>query len=963
MKTLSIKSLIVFLLFISYPFAQLAAEWNSFVINFDKSLFGRGAQTWQINPYNTTWTYFGNSNGLLQFDGSTWKIFQLNNHTSVRSVLSSSLQERIYVGGINEFGYFKPVSSGEMVYHCMSDSLSEQEQQIGNIWGIHEADNILYFQADGCIVKYLNGKYTHIPSEQKIDCSNIINGILYLGTNQGVKVLVGNTLFPLQGADLLANERIRGIVPYKDGIIIATAYNGLYYWDKQSLTPFTTGAEEFMQKNEVFCIASDDNMLAIGTIHKGILLIDINTHLVKYFNENNGLRNNTVLSVAFDSSGNLWAGLDNGINYLCINSPFTNLYSYPHSFGSGYTAAVKDDIIYLGTNRGLYYTSFPIVIDDNLPNIRTVPQSSGQVWDLCTIGDELFCLHDRGLFLVENNELHRISDLTGIWTCQQVADNSNRMFVGVYDGMYLFEKTDNKWHLKHKIIGLDESCRLFEQESPQILWVQDGDKIMRVELNRDLSIVKSKKRYGVSDGLPESKGINIAQIKDHIYFTSSNGIFQYDELGDKIEAANDINQLLNGATSYSCVKEYENKLISLSSHELCIANLNTYKKGMETAIHSIHQSILELIPTFVKIITISDSLFIIPNENGFALFTTPEKKRKSNLQHSVFIQSIYLTYPKDSLIYTANYLDCKPDLQINYENNSIRFEYGQSLYSLYDDIRYQYRLNKGDWSDYTFTNTKEYSNLPEGDYLFEVKIIHPDGTASQDEISFSVLAPWYRSPLAYVFYAVLAGCFLWLIYLWEDKRLRKKRLQIETEKNKELHKMEKVYEAEKERQERQIMELEKEKLQHDLQHKSQEMANLMINFVRKNEMLNEIKQEVIKVSATLKGEAAKEGKRQLMIINSKIDSNIQSDEVLKRIEEQFDLIHNNFMKRLNTKHPDLSLNERMMCAYLIMNLSTKEIAPLLNISVRGVETIRYRLRKKFNLQREDSLTEYLNHEV
>ena len=134
----------------------------------------------------------------------------------------------------------------------------------------------------------------------------------------------------------------------------------------------------------------------------------------------------------------------------------------------------------------------------------------------------------------------------------------------------------------------------------------------------------------------------------------------------------------------------------------------------------------------------------------------------------------------------------------------------------------------------------------------------------------------------------------------------------------------------------------------------------MINFVRKNEELNERKQEVIQVSATLKGEAAKEGKRQLMIINSKIDSNIQSDEVLKRIEEQFDLIHNNFMKRLNTKHPDLSLNERMMCAYLIMNLSTKEIAPLLNISVRGVETIRYRLRKKFNLKREDSLNEYLN---
>ena len=91
-----------------------------------------------------------------------------------------------------------------------------------------------------------------------------------------------------------------------------------------------------------------------------------------------------------------------------------------------------------------------------------------------------------------------------------------------------------------------------------------------------------------------------------------------------------------------------------------------------------------------------------------------------------------------------------------------------------------------------------------------------------------------------------------------------------------------------------------------MQHKSQEMANLMINFVRKNEMLTEIKSEILKVSALLKGEGAREGKQQLILINNKIDGNIQSDEVLKRIEDQFDLIHNNFMKRLHAKHPELS---------------------------------------------------------
>ena len=295
--------------------------------------------------------------------------------------------------------------------------------------------------------------------------------------------------------------------------------------------------------------------------------------------------------------------------------------------------------------------------------------------------------------------------------------------------------------------------------------------------------------------------------------------------------------------------------------------------------------------------------------------------------------------------------------------NSVRFDYALSFFAVGDDVRFQYRLNKGSWSDFTTVRTKEYSNLSEGEYTFEVKAVFPDGTTSSDTIAFRILPPWYRSAAAYVCYIILALLALWYVYRWDDVRVKRKKQQAVIEKDKELHDMEREYEEEKARQEKQIMQLEKEKLEYDLQHKSQEMANLMINFVRKNEMLTEIKSEILKVSALLKGEGAREGKQQLILINNKIDGNIQSDEVLKRIEAQLDLIHNNFMKRLHAKHPELSHNERMMCAYLKMNLSTKEIAPLLNISVRGVETIRYRLRKKFALEREDSLTDYLSNKL
>ena len=159
------------------------------------------------------------------------------------------------MGGINEFGYYEPDTDGSLAYHCMSDTLESSVRFLGNVWGIHETDNILYFQGDGCVVKYLNGKYTAIEMNAKIDCSNMVNGILLHRYGQRRMAFGWKHFFPLQGADALASKRIRGIIPYKKGVLVVTAYNGLYYCDGRTMEPFITGAEEFMRENEVFCVA------------------------------------------------------------------------------------------------------------------------------------------------------------------------------------------------------------------------------------------------------------------------------------------------------------------------------------------------------------------------------------------------------------------------------------------------------------------------------------------------------------------------------------------------------------------------------------------------------------------------------------------------------------------------------------------------------------------------------------
>ncbi|HOK36070.1 MAG TPA: transcriptional regulator [Paludibacteraceae bacterium] len=955
-----------FFLMISLNFLfcpKIYAEWNSFIINYDKNLYGKGSQTWQIVPYDTRWVYFANKNGLLEFNGILWNLFPLNTGSDARSVYPSKRQQRIYVGSINELGYFEPNEKGKLNYICLSDSFDIANLQIGNIWKIYENDNILYFQGDNKIIKYLNGKFFPIEAHRKIECSDLVNGVIYIGTEEGVWVLVGNTFSPLQGAESLISKRIRGVVPYGKGILIVTAYDGLYYYDEHTLKPYLTGFENFMKQNEVFCAASSEQLIALGTIHGGILLINNQNHTVKYFNENNGLQNNTVLSLTFDKWNNLWAGLDNGIDYICLNSPFTNLYSYPYSYGTGYAALLSDNYLYLGTNRGLYYTKYPVEMVEGQPNISPVPSSSGQVWDLCNIDNNLFCCHDRGIFQIKGTNLHRIGNITGVWSCKPISGRKDRIYAGTYDGLYLLEKKDNKWKVMRKIEGFFDSCRFFEEETSNILWIFNTEKPIKITLDSSLTQVVNIKKYDTQNGLPCNRNIYISKIKGEIYFATPKGIYQYDQKIDSIYPAKEINQMLDGEKDYSRLIEFNHHLISINHKEICISEF-PFKSGNKSRIIPIEFQTMDLVHGAENIIPINDSSFVIPNEYGFAFLKVPsDYKTNENSCISLTINKVYISHPKDSLIYLDNFLHKKITPKIPFSHNTIRIEYGVSSFTQRTDFNYQYRLNNEHWSDFTNSNTKEYSKLHEGTYTFEVRILLEDGKIKSDNFSFIILPPWYRSKIAYLFYFIILIFCLFGIYKWDDARIKKKKLQATLAKDEELKNMEKEFEEENKRKEQQIIQFEKEKLEHDLQYKSQEMANLMINLVRKNEILTEIKSDLFKIKSSLKFRENKEIERMLLLTNNKIDSNIKSDEILKQIEEQFDLIHNNFMKRLQEKYPDLSVNERMMCVYLKMNLSTKEIAPLLNISIRGVETLRYRLRKKFSLSRDENLIDYLNTKI
>ena len=953
---MSLKPLIFLTILYLYPW-NVFAQWNDFVTNYKKEDFGRGAQTWQIDTYNSKYIFCGNKNGLLQYDGYEWTLFPLSRNLDARSVCVSVTKNRVYVGGENEFGYFTPNPAGKLIYTKTSAQYTDPQDLNRVYWGVYEVDNIMYYVSDRIVVKQIEDNFTTIHSDFKIDCSAIINGVLFTGSSSGIWMLVGSTWLLAPEGDMLKGKMIRKIIPYKNGYLVATAFDGLFYGDKNGISQFITGSEDFMRKYEIFSLAANDNYIAVGTILNGLLVISSDGK-TRYYNVQNGLQNNTVLSISFDKKYSLWVGLDNGIDFISLDMPLTNLYISPYSRGTGYAALINGHTLYLGTNRGLYYTDWPIVFGENDINLKLIPELSGQVWGLEKIGDEIFCLHDKGVFYIKNNKVTQINGLRGGLSAYLHEDNANKCWIGVYDGLLLIEKKNGKWDISQKIEGDLGWMRNVRFESPQVLWMHNEEKgVIRYEFDKQTNEIINTKVFGEDKGFESIRNIRVNKIAGKVRFSTSSGIYKYDDAADRVIKDEKIMGLLPENHAYINYVSSENTLFGISSNMIMSASLTGDTKHNKNI--TFNSSQIDFIRLYENITAVNDSLAIIPNEFGFALLNT--SIQDGYKQNELFIKNVFLSYPKDSILYTDNFLDKTQTPQIAYYKNSIRFDYALRSFSNNNNAMYRFRLLPDKvWSEYSTLTTKEYGNLREGDYIFEVEAFSHNTTLLSKTFSFTILPPWYRSIYAITIYILLIAGFMYSLYIWDKQRIIRNRKADLEKKDEEMKAKEQEFQEEQLLKEQKISTLQKENLEQELKFKSQEIANLMINFTRKNEILMDIKKGLSRINSAMKDDSSVKAKRMIITLNNSIDSNIASDDALKRFEEQFNFVHNNFIEKIKEKHSDLSSGELKMCTYIKMELSSKEIAPLLNISTRGIETLRYRLRKKIGLGRDESLTKYIN---
>jgi len=926
------------------------------VRNFTKNIYQSGNQNWSVTKDEEGIMYFGNSEGLLSFDGRDWQQYYLPNHLTIRAVAADG-HGRIYSGAFGEIGYWKKNTIGIMYYTSLTKLIPKKYAFNEEIWKIYIDAQQIIFQSFGTVYIYRNNKISILKSPNPyLFLLKSGNRYFIEEINVGLHELIDNKLVFIKGSNVLKTG-ILSILPYhNNSFLIGTAKNGIYIYDGKKFYPWKNNANDFLKKfqlnNGVFI---SGKYYAYGTILNGVIIVDTAGNVVQHINKLSGLQNNTVLSLYVDDEENLWTGLDNGIDCIEINSPFYFYFDKGGEFGTVYSSIVNNNKIYLGTNQGLFYSDWrPTDKNQQLHSFdfKLIQGSQGQVWDLSMVDGSLLCGHNEGTYLVDNDKISKLSSVNGGWTIKKL--NNNHLIQGTYTGLVIYKKDiHNNWVFSHKIEGFGEPSRYVEPYTKGQIWVSHAYKgIYKVTLNTDQTKATDVKYYDKGSGLPDCFKINVFNLEGKIVFSTEKGFYTYDDITDKFYRYEQLNQKLGSfATSTKIIPALGKKYWFINHGKTALVD---FSENGRIALNTNWFSLLNgrMIQSYENISLINPSLYLISVDDGFVIFNDRDAAKHSlGKLPGVLIRKVEDISHKPVLICGSN----DQSMVIPFRNNSIRITYTLPYY-LQSKIMFQYYLEgySKEWSDWSFLSQKDFTNLPQGDYVFKVHArIDDNRTTFITQMNFTVLPPWYLNKWAILSYLVLIILFFYIERQFYKRKLANYQKHIHDKL--QLEKDE-ILKEEMKANEQQIIKIKQEQLQAELESKSRELANSAMNIVYKNELLQKLRSEIL---ALKDSNGNKLSNDQLKRIQRVIDDGMTDERDWNFLEISFNEAHENFFKKLKAEHPDLVPNDLKLCAYLRMNMSSKEIASLLNISLRGVEIRRYRLRKKFNLLHDKNLTEFL----
>jgi ligand-binding sensor domain-containing protein/DNA-binding CsgD family transcriptional regulator len=941
--------------------AQSRFDGIPYIRNFSRQDYNSSPFNWSVVQDKRGVIYVANNYHILEFDGNSWKALPLPNRTVIRS-LAIDTKGTVYVGGQADFGYLQPDARGEVAFVSLKSKIDPKHHTFADVWRILVTEQGIAFCTSAGIYYLHNDRIAFIPTaheELGLTSYFYISQRLFVCTERkGIFELRNGELVLVPESEGISSYNITAMLPFPGNrILLVTQKHGLFLYDGYStFSPWQFEGQEFLTNNVLVCAAAISKGYVLGSSHDGVLMITKEGNLLLHINKEKGLQNNGVEYIFPDHNGNLWLALRDGVDYIEINSPFTIFNGKSGIAGAGFTSFMEGDRMYLGTSEGLYFLDQKNDSPSLNSHFTLIPGSEGQTYNLQKVDGELYLTHNNGLFRVKGTSLERVGTQTGAWLFFPVRTHPGYYICGSYTGMFLYKSEGGKLRFLWKIKGFDESSRVMEQDDEGNIWVAHGYLgLFRIRLSDDLAKAEKVDFYNSAHGFPSNVFINVFKVNNQIVFAGERGIYTFNHEKNAFIPDELFNSLINkNSHTRKLIEDNEGNIWFSSGDEIGVLKKRS-GQNYEVTKTIFNKLQRRLVGGFEHIAYYDERNVLIGTDDGFVHFD-PSFNFNSDQTFATLLRRVEITSEKDSLL-SAGWFSLYGDPRaqpedsipsLPYSMNGLRFTFSATSYEDAPKVQYQYKLEGYDanWSAWSGFTSKEYTNLKEGDYTFMVKsrdIYNREGSIAS--YSFTVRPPWYRTAWAYLLYSILVMAALYMVNRIA-KYEQQKRMKL-----KEIQHQEEVLRAEKE-----IIKLNNEKLENELSHKNKELASSAMHIVHNAETIQKIRNSLV---TALEAVQDNEAKTQIKKVLRSISNETTLENNWEQFEHHFNQIHQDFLIRLRKEYPDLTHSDIKLISYLKLNLSTKEIAPLLNLSVRGVEASRYRIRKKMNLSPSVNLTEYI----
>lgn len=428
---------------------QIAAQGLNLGIppirNFTRKAYNAGTQNWDAAQDDRGRMYWANNEGLLRYDGAHWTLLPVSNHTVVRAVAAAP-DGRIFVGAQSELGYFLPEKNGALRYHSLVGLLPPPLRAFEDVWDIVFWHDEVFFRTNRVVFQYTGGKMlAHEPGGALTALFATPAGLL-LQEGYGQLLLYRDGRFqPFAECTDLQSACTAALPWTGDTVLFSSLKNGLFYLSANRLARWPTPLDAGLREKRIYSAASLGNgQIALGTSLDGLIVLDRSRRVFRHLTKKSGLQNNNILHTFADRAGNLWLGLDNGIDYVALTAPLNRVIPDGDLQGTGYAAAVFQDNLYLGVSNGVYKAPWkPFYDADREPIFQKIASSDGQVWSLNGIDGELLMGHHEGAFRLSDGAIRRISPEAGAWAF--VPLSPEYLLGGTYNGLVLYRKTARGW--------------------------------------------------------------------------------------------------------------------------------------------------------------------------------------------------------------------------------------------------------------------------------------------------------------------------------------------------------------------------------------------------------------------------------------------------------------------------------------------------------------------------------------